>query len=118
MGCLAMYAVLNLMSVHGVSMGCTISVLGYCLLPMVFLCGSSLAFPIQYVHHQLVQFNDFRFGFIRGWVGGLLVSVIVAWCSWSASKLFVSSLAMDSQQPLVAYPCALLYSVFALLTAF
>eukprot|EP00118_Oscarella_pearsei_P021329 m.238763 g.238763 ORF g.238763 m.238763 type:complete len:188 (+) comp40170_c1_seq3:479-1042(+) len=100
LGCLAMYAVLNLMSVHGVSMGVTISVLGYCLLPMVFLCGISIAVPIQ------------------GWIGGVLVCAVVSWCCLSASKLFVTSLAMDSQQPLVAYPCALLYSVFALLTAF
>merc|ERR1719384_1819672 len=35
LGCLAMYALLNLMSVSGVSFVCVVSVLGYCLLPMV-----------------------------------------------------------------------------------
>ncbi|PVD35079.1 hypothetical protein C0Q70_06360 [Pomacea canaliculata] len=70
-GCLAMYCLLNLMSMTGVGM-----------------------------------------------LGIVLTCVAVAWCSVSASKLFVSALAMDSQQPLVAYPCALVYGVFALITVF
>jgi hypothetical protein len=99
-GCLAMYCLLNLMSLSGVSVGIIISVLGYCLLPMVFL--SFLAAILA----------------LTGIVGFVLVSVTVLWCSISASKLFVSALAMDSQQLLVAYPCALVYGVFALLTVF
>ena len=54
----------------------------------------------------------------RGMLGIVLTSAIVVWCSASASKLFVSALAMDQQQLLVAYPCALVYGVFALLTVF
>ena len=54
----------------------------------------------------------------RGITGILLSFVTVSWCSMSASKLFVCGFAMDSQQPLIAYPCALLYAVFALLTVF
>uniref|UniRef100_A0A0B7APR4 Protein YIPF n=1 Tax=Arion vulgaris TaxID=1028688 RepID=A0A0B7APR4_9EUPU len=99
-GCLAMYCLLNLMSLNGVSAGIIVSVLGYCLLPMVFL--SFLAAVLA----------------LTGIVGLVLVSVTVLWCSISASKLFVSALAMDSQQLLVAYPCALVYGVFALLTVF
>ncbi|KAK7096707.1 protein YIPF5-like [Littorina saxatilis] len=99
-GCVAMYCLLNLMSMTGVSVGVCISVLGYCLLPMVFLSFSSVVLSLQ------------------GIAGIVLVCVAVAWCSISASKLFVSALAMDSQQPLVAYPCALVYGVFALLTVF
>ena len=38
-----MYLVLNLMSSHGVSASCVVSVLGYCLLPMVLLsCVSTI----------------------------------------------------------------------------
>jgi hypothetical protein len=48
----------------------------------------------------------------------VLTSVTVLWCSISASNLFVAALAMDQQQLLVAYPCALVYGVFALLTVF
>ncbi|CAL1536858.1 unnamed protein product [Lymnaea stagnalis] len=88
-GCLAMYCLLNLMSLNGVSVGIIISVLGYCLLPMVFLSFSAVMLSL------------------KGAIGLALVSVTVLWCSISASKLFVSALHMDSQQPLVAYPCAL-----------
>ncbi|KAK7503904.1 hypothetical protein BaRGS_00005027 [Batillaria attramentaria] len=99
-GCVAMYCLLNLMSMTGVSVGVTISVLGYCLLPMVILSFAAVLLSLT------------------GVIGIALTCVTVAWCSLSASKLFVSALAMDSQQPLVAYPCALVYGVFALITVF
>lgn len=100
LGCLAMYVVLNLMSLTGVSVWCVISVLGYCLLPMVALSGVSLFMSLQ------------------GPLGSVLTTVVIGWCSLASSKLFVTALAMDSQQPLVAYPCALVYGIFALLTVF
>ncbi|NWJ00826.1 YIPF7 protein, partial [Crypturellus undulatus] len=99
-GCLAMHALLNLMSITGVSHGCVASVLGYCLLPMVILSGSAVVFSLQ------------------GTLGTLLALLIVGWCSLSASKIFTSALAMEGQQLLIAYPCALLYGLFALLTVF
>lgn len=99
-GCLAMYFLLNLMSMTGVSSGCVISVLGYCLLPMVLLSFSSVLLSLQ------------------GLVGIVITALTVLWCSISASKLFVSALEMDQQQLLVAYPCCLVYGVFALLTVF
>ncbi|XP_071087386.1 protein YIPF5-like [Haliotis cracherodii] len=99
-GCVAMYALLNLMSMTGVTIGCIISVLGYCLLPMVILSFTSIVISLQ------------------GILGTVLTVVTVIWCCLSASKLFVSALAMDQQQLLVAYPCALVYGVFALLTVF
>lgn len=99
-GCLAMYALLNLMSKAGVSVSCTVSVLGYCLLPMVLLSSFAIVVSLQ------------------GVLGTVLTSLAVLWCSQSASKLFVSALAMDRQQLLVAYPCALVYGIFALLTVF
>ncbi|KAK6172598.1 hypothetical protein SNE40_016221 [Patella caerulea] len=99
-GCLAMYMLLNLMSMTGVSVGCITSVLGYCLLPMIVLSFFSVIMSLQ------------------GIVGMVFTIATVLWCSISASKLFVSALAMDKQQLLVAYPCALVYGVFALLTVF
>nr|KAF6394293.1 Yip1 domain family member 7 [Pipistrellus kuhlii] len=99
-GCLGIYALLNLMSSSGVSYGCVASVLGYCLLPMVILSGSSILFSLQ------------------GTIGTVLALVIILWCSLSASKIFISALDMEGQQLLVAYPCALLYGLFALLTVF
>uniref|UniRef100_A0A8C5TBP7 Yip1 domain family member 7 n=1 Tax=Malurus cyaneus samueli TaxID=2593467 RepID=A0A8C5TBP7_9PASS len=99
-GCLAMHALLNLMSVSGVSHGCVASVLGYCLLPMVILSSSAVIFSLQ------------------GVPGTVLALFIIGWCSLSASKIFTSALAMEGQQLLIAYPCALLYGLFALLTVF
>jgi hypothetical protein len=100
LGCASMYAVLNLMSMTGVSAGCVISILGYCLLPVVALSGIT----------SIIK--------LHGLVAILLSALGIGWCSLSASKFFVTVLAMDSQQLLVAYPCALLYGVFTLLTVF
>ncbi|ELT91035.1 hypothetical protein CAPTEDRAFT_168758 [Capitella teleta] len=99
-GCMAVYSILHLMSLQGVSVLCVISVLGYCLLPMVLLSFGAVLLSLQ------------------GAVGAALTTVAVLWCSVSASNLFVAALAMDQQQLLVAYPCALVYGVFALLTVF
>lgn len=100
MGCLAVYALLSLMAVSGVTLGIVVSVLGYCLLPMVMLSGVNIVLSLQ------------------GLVGFVLTGLAIAWCSFSASKLFVTAFSMNHQQPLVAYPCALLYGVFALITIF
>ncbi|CAH2277105.1 YIPF5 [Pelobates cultripes] len=99
-GCFGMFCLLNLMSMTGVSFGCVSSVLGYCLLPMIILSGFAIVFSLQ------------------GIAGILLASLIIGWCSFSASKIFISALAMEGQQLLVAYPCALLYGVFALISVF
>ncbi|XP_014389715.1 PREDICTED: protein YIPF7 isoform X4 [Myotis brandtii] len=99
-GCLGIYALLNLMSSSGVSYGCVASVLGYCLLPMVILSSGAVFFSLQ------------------GTIGTVLALVIIVWCSLSASKIFISALDMEGQQLLIAYPCALLYGLFALLTVF
>lgn len=100
LGCLAMYCLLNLMSMLGVSASCVVSILGYCLLPMVLLSFLSVVLSLQ------------------GLLGTVFTAITVLWCSVSASKLFVSALSMDQQQLLIAYPCALVYGVFALLIVF
>ncbi|XP_015264154.1 PREDICTED: protein YIPF7 isoform X2 [Gekko japonicus] len=99
-GCITIHALLNLMSIASVSYGCVASVLGYCLLPMVILSSYAVIFSLQ------------------GILGTLLALTIIGWCSLSASKIFTSALAMEGQQLLVAYPCALLYGLFALMTVF
>jgi len=99
-GAAAIYTLLNLMSVNGVSVAVTVSVLGYCMLPMCFLSG--LAALIS----------------LKGFIGIIVSLVVVSWSAFSSSKLFVSVLAMYDQQPLVAYPCALMYGVFAVLAVF
>jgi len=99
-GSLGMYTLLNMMSLTGVNVTCVISVLGYCLLPMVILSTAAILTVLT------------------GTIGTVLTTLAVVWCSFSASKLFVSALQMDGQQLLIAYPCALVYAVFALLTVF
>ncbi|KAM6440738.1 protein YIPF7 [Liasis olivaceus] len=99
-GCIAIHALLNLMSIVGVSHGCVASVLGYSLLPMVILSTCAVFFSLQ------------------GIPGTLLALIIIGWCSLSASKIFTSTLAMEGQQVLVAYPCGLFYGLFALITVF
>jgi hypothetical protein len=47
MGCLAIYALLSLMAVSGVTLGTVVSVLGYCLLPMVMLSGINVVLSLQ-----------------------------------------------------------------------
>lgn len=101
-GCIAIYMLLNLMSqCNPISIAMTISILGYCLLPMVILSGLAIIISLK-----------------AGLIGNLVALFAVLWCSFSASKLFVLYLSLDNQQALVAYPCALLYGVFALLTIF
>ncbi|XP_042357273.1 protein YIPF5-like [Plectropomus leopardus] len=98
--CIGMYVLLSLMSSVAVSYGCVASVLGYCLLPMVALSAFAVFYSLQ------------------GVLGTVLAVLAICWCSLSASKIFISTLAMEGQQLLVAYPCALLYGIFALLTVF
>lgn len=103
LGCVSMYGLLNLMSPPQmpITIACTVSVLGYCLLPMVLLSGISV----------IVNLNS-------GFGGNVLALLTVVWCALSASKLFVTALSLHNQQALILYPCALLYGVFALLTVF
>ena len=55
---------------------------------------------------------------LKGLIGIIVSLLVVTWSAFSSSKLFVSVLAMYDQQPLVAYPCALMYGVFAVLAVF
>jgi len=101
MGCIAFYCLLSLMATKAVvTFGSVVSVLGYCLLPMVVLSGINVLITIQ------------------GVFGMIVAGVAVLWCAVSASKLFVTAYSMDHQQVLIAYPCAALYVVFALITIF
>ncbi|KPM05204.1 YIPF5-like protein [Sarcoptes scabiei] len=89
LGCILIYALLILMSPpnHGLTAVCTVSILGYCLLPMVFLSALSAVLGLQ------------------TFFGNSITGLVILWCSLSASKLFVTALSMSNQQALVAYPC-------------
>jgi len=100
LGCIATYLVLNLMSEQGIDIYRVISVLGYCLLPMVLLGFLSLIVPLN------------------GVTGFVLAAVSIAWCTHSAALMFVKVLSLVEQRMLIAYPIGLLYTCFALLTVF
>jgi len=99
--CIAMYLLLSLMTIESVFTFTSVaSVLGYCLLPVV-----GLSFVGIFV----------RLSGLFGLIFGLIA---VLWCALSASRLFVAMSQDKSQQSLIAYPCALLYGVFALIVIF
>ncbi|WVQ72050.1 hypothetical protein IAR50_001594 [Cryptococcus sp. DSM 104548] len=100
LGTTAIYLLLNLMSETGIDAYRTASVLGYCLLPMVGLGGLGMGVGIDSA------------------IGYVLSLVSIAWCTHSASAIFVAVLRMDHQRLLVAYPIGLLYGCFALLSIF
>jgi len=99
-GLLGLWAVFNLMSQTGIDIYRTASVMGYCLLPIVFLAALSVLFDL------------------RGWAGLVLILLVVLWCTTAASLFFVAALQADDRRWLLAYPVALFYTCFALITIF
>lgn len=97
-----MYCLLSLMSrTDGVfSMLSVASVLGYCMLPVVALAGLGVTVSLE------------------GPVGFALAGLAVLWSTLSASRLFVTMTGDREQRPLIAYPCALVNGVFALIVIF
>jgi hypothetical protein len=53
-GCVAVYCLLHLMSAEGVSVLCVVSVLGYCLLPMVMLSFGAVLLSLQSVLQLII----------------------------------------------------------------
>lgn len=96
----SIYILLNVMSENGIDAYRVVSVLGYCLLPMVGVGALSVMVTLD------------------GMVGYMLSTLSVLWCTWSASNIFVAVLRMSEQRLLVAYPVGLLYTCFALLSVF
>ena len=100
LGTTAIYLLLNLMSETGIDAYRTASVLGYCLIPMIFLGSLGIGVGIDHP------------------IGYFLSVISIIWCTHSASSIFVAVLRMDRQRLLVAYPVGLLYGCFALLSIF
>ncbi|GME94455.1 unnamed protein product [Ambrosiozyma monospora] len=78
----------------------TASVIGYCLLPLVILSGLAV----------LVSLDNT--------LGYVLSVFTVFWCTFASSGFFVRVLSLSNARPLVAYPLAMFYSVFALMAIF
>ena len=76
------------------------SVLGYSLLPFVFLA-------------ILAIFTD-----LKNVLGGAVSVAMIAWSTVTASRYFEYGLDMEDKKYLIAYPISLFYFVFMLLTLF
>ena len=102
-GCAAMTLLLNLLNPNGaVSMWTVISILGYALLPVNLLAGINVLIRV----HKLG-------------VWGMVMAVLaICWCTMASTRLFERGCNMRAQRFLVAYPAALLYSAFVMLTIF
>ncbi|KAF8482810.1 Yip1-domain-containing protein [Russula ochroleuca] len=100
LGSISLYCLLNLMSEQGIDAYRVLSVLGYCLLPMVGVGALSVVITLD------------------GMLGYMLSSLSIVWCTYAASGIFVAVLRMSDQRLLVAYPVGLLYGCFALLSVF
>jgi protein YIPF5/7 len=99
-GCLLMNLILNLMSEEGIDLYRTMSILGYCLLPIVLLAGLNVVINL------------------KGIIGTSAAGLAISWCTITATRFIENALDMREQRYLVAYPAALLYSAFAMLTIF
>lgn len=100
MGCLSLWTILSLMAPSTTSFSRIASVLGYCLLPLVSVSAFGLVLNMD------------------GVIGYALTAAAVLWSTNSASAIFVSVLKMANMRVLVAYPVALFYSIFAILSLF
>jgi hypothetical protein len=103
-GCFAMTLIINLMSpkADGVSLWRVTSILGYCLLPVNFLAALNCILFLKY----------------RGLLGLVLAAVSVLWCTVASTRLFERSCDMRNQRYLIAYPIAMLYTSFVMITIF
>ena len=102
-GCTALYTLLNLLSPpqsSPIDFWQVTSTLGYCLLPVVVLAVVGIVVSLT------------------GLFGNCLAAVAIAWCTYTATRIFERSLAMSKQRFLIAYPTGLLYACFVLITIF
>ncbi|OLY79248.1 Protein YIPF5 [Smittium mucronatum] len=100
MGWLGIFCILNLMSLNGIGLTRTASILGYCILPIVLLSGFNMVFRTT--------------GYIK-----ILASMLpVIWSTYSASTMFVAVLSMTEQRLLIMYPISIFYTSFVLMTVF
>ncbi|CBK24251.2 uncharacterized protein [Blastocystis hominis] len=105
-GCTLMYTsyillkLLSDSSSNTISLTSVMSILGYSMIPLLFLCLFSLVLSVTN---------------ILGWVVSVLC---ILWSSFSASRFIELLLGSTDQRYIIMYPLVLLYAVFALITVF
>merc|ERR1712154_46588 len=101
-GCVGINLLLNLMSENnaGIDMLHTVSIVGYCVLPIIFLSTINIVFNL------------------KGKIGFLLSTFFVMWSAFIATRFFEKLTEMSHHRFLILYPMALFYACFALITVF
>ena len=99
-GCLAMTLILNLMSPTSISFWTVTSILGYALIPVNILAAIKI---VLFSFGTLVQ---------------ILALITVLWSTTASTRLLEIGFGLADQRYLLAYPIALLYSAFVLITIF
>lgn len=82
------------------TLGRSSSVLGYCLLPLVFASLLGVVLPLD------------------SFLGYILVSAAITWCTYSSSAMFCVVGRMSNMRGLVAYPLGLFYVGFGIMAIF
>ena len=107
------YILLKLLSdssSNNVSLTSVMSILGYSMIPLLFLSMFSVVFPVR--SFFVVPLTS------RTVVGWIVAVVCILWASFSASRFIESLLKSNDQRYIIMYPLVLLYAVFALITVF
>jgi hypothetical protein len=99
-GSFGLFLLLHLMTEHNLDVYQVISVLGYCLLPIIVL--AALAIPVN----------------LHGMFGVACGLIVVVWCTKSATSIFEEALQMQQQRYLIAYPVLIFYTSFVLFSVF
>ena len=101
-GSILLFLLLNLMSKNnnGILLYNTISVLGYCLIPIVLLSFIAVFLDMKNI------------------LGGILCMLAIILSSLNASRFFEIGLEMYSQRWLIFYPVSLFYTCFVLVTIY
>ena len=102
-GCVSMTLVVNLMSLQPISIWTVSSILGYSLLPVNLLACVKI-FVMNLINLQRL--------------GRFLGLLTVLWSTTASTRLLELGCGLRDQRYLIAYPLALLYSAFVLITIF
>lgn len=102
-GCVSMTLVVNLMSLEPISIWTVSSILGYSLLPVNLLACVKI-FVMNLINLQRL--------------GRFLGLLTVLWSTTASTRLLELGCGLRDQRYLIAYPLALLYSAFVLITIF
>jgi hypothetical protein len=85
---------------QGIDFYSTLSILGYGLIPIVFLAFIGIFLDLKTQH------------------GTILSGIVIFWATAMTSRFFSTAIGMQQQRWLVAYPVGLVYACFVIMTVF